>query len=110
MTLTLSILTGCKNVSEEAIAATPADSEMETRGVQNWSLWDPLDYYNTGVFNKANWTNGGMFNCGFIPDNAYFQNGKLVLKLNNGPATTDLTQAVNTEQTILSLTELLKQT
>ena len=83
MTLTLSILTGCKNVSEEAISATPADSEMETRGVQNWSLWDPLDYYNTGVFNKANWTNGGMFNCGFIPDNAYFQNGKLVLKLNN---------------------------
>ena len=31
MTLTLSILTGCKNVSEEAIAATPADSEMERR-------------------------------------------------------------------------------
>ena len=61
MTLTLSILTGCINVSEEAIAATPADSEMETRGVQNWSLWDPLDYYNTGVFNKANWTNGQGF-------------------------------------------------
>ena len=58
MTLTLSILTGCKNVSEEAISATPADSEMETRGVQNWSLWEPLDYFNTGVFNKANWTNG----------------------------------------------------
>ncbi len=53
------------------------------RAVQNWSLWEPMNSFNTGVWNKATWSNGGMFNCGFKADHAYFQNGQLVLKLDN---------------------------
>lgn len=60
--------------------------EAETRAVQNWSLWEPMDGFNSGAWNKANWTNGGMFNCGWVPQNAYFSGGKLVLKLDNAPS------------------------
>jgi endo-1,3-1,4-beta-glycanase ExoK len=61
-----------------------ASDESSSRAVQNWSLWDSLDYYNTGVWNKANyWTNGSFFNCGWLADHANFSGGKLVLKLDN---------------------------
>ena len=72
-------ITSCSqmNLSEEIT------SDIDAKYVINWETWNPLDYFDSGNWNKADWTNGGMFNCGFIPDNAYFQNGKLVLKLNN---------------------------
>lgn len=74
------LLVSCSNVvdtTENAAAAT------EERAVQSWSLWDGLDYFNSGTFNKANWSNGGMFNCGFIPDNIWYSGGKMYIKLNN---------------------------
>ncbi|MCQ2597463.1 MAG: family 16 glycosylhydrolase [Treponema sp.] len=80
LVLALSMLTGCNNISA---AQAETDETSGARYVQNWGLWDALDYYNTGTFNKANWTNGGMFNCGWNPNNVYFQNGKMVIKLNN---------------------------
>ena len=49
----------------------------------NWETWNPLDYYDTGNWNKADWTNGGMFNCGWKPDHVTFNNGKMTIKLDN---------------------------
>ncbi len=72
---------GCKQPVEPAPA--PCMTTDGARYTQNWELWDALDYYNTGVFNKANWTNGGMFNCGWKPENVYFNNGKMTIKLDN---------------------------
>ena len=60
-----------------------ASVEDSARYTQNWELWDALDYYDTGKFNKADWTNGGMFNCGWKPDHVYFNNGKMTIKLDN---------------------------
>jgi len=58
--------------------ATPAEA-----AVQNWSLWEPLDSFNTGVWHKANWTNGGMFNCGWLPDHVNFSGGVMNIRLDN---------------------------
>lgn len=62
---------------------TSTDATDASRAVQYTSLWEPMDWFNTTVWNKANWTNGGMFNCGWKPSHAYFDSGKLVLKLDN---------------------------
>ena len=67
----------------DADTNTAAEGGDSSRAVQSWSLWAPLNNHDSGVFNKANWTNGGMFNCGWLPNNAYFNNGQLVLKLDN---------------------------
>ncbi len=64
-------------------AGAMAEGDDVSRAVQNWSLWEPMDSFNSGVWNKADWTNGGMFNCGWKPDHAYFSGGQLVLKLDN---------------------------
>lgn len=47
------------------------------------ALWEPMDSFNSSVWQKGNWTNGGMFNCGWLPDHASFSGGKLVEKLDN---------------------------
>ncbi|MBN2617033.1 MAG: family 16 glycosylhydrolase [Spirochaetales bacterium] len=59
------------------------EDEPGSRYLQTWDLWEPLNSYNSGQFEKANWTNGGMFNCGWLPEKATFNNGKLTLKLDN---------------------------
>ncbi len=70
--------------SQADLSSAAADESLESaRYTQNWSLWDPMDYYNTGTFNKANWTNGGMFNCGWKPENVSFSGGKMAIKLDN---------------------------
>ena len=80
--LALFVFTGCNQISN--VDSNEVTNEADSaRYVQNWGLWDSLDYYNTGTFNKADWTNGGMFNCGWTPNNVYFQNGQMVIKLNN---------------------------
>lgn len=48
-----------------------------------WSFYDGLDYFNSGTWNKANWTNGGMFNCGWLPDHVTFSGGLMTLRLDN---------------------------
>lgn len=52
------------------------------RAVQYSSLWASMDS-DSSAWNKATWSNGGMFNCGFKADHAYFSGGNLVLKLDN---------------------------
>lgn len=64
-------------------AGAMSEGDDISRAVQNWSLWESMDSFNSGAWNKADWTNGGMFNCGWKPDHAYFSGGQLVLKLDN---------------------------
>jgi len=47
------------------------------------TLWEPLDYWNTGVWQEADWTNGGMFNCGWRPNHISFSGGLMTIKLDN---------------------------
>ena len=78
--LTLILAAGC-NMNDPGSSSPVADET--SRAVQNWSLWEPMDYFNSGVWNKANWTNGGMFNCGWLPDHVNFSNGQMVIRLDN---------------------------
>lgn len=64
-------------------ASNDVQSEDESRGLQSWSLWDAMDWFDQSKFNKANWSNGGMFNCGFVPENVNFKDGKMTITLNN---------------------------
>jgi beta-glucanase (GH16 family) len=65
----------------------------ESRAVQSTALWEPLVSFNSSVWNEANWTNGGMFNCGFVPANISFSpnpgvagDGLMTITLNNTPS------------------------
>jgi beta-glucanase (GH16 family) len=44
---------------------------------------EPLNYYNSSMWEIRNGTNGLPFNCGFTPQSTSFSNGYLTLKLNN---------------------------
>ncbi len=78
------LLASCAGESVPVVeAGMDGTAEGSSRAVQTWSLWDSLDYFNSGTFNKANWSNGGMFNCGFVPENVNFNNGKMTITLNN---------------------------
>src|SRR5574344_58315 len=80
--LVVAIMFGsCSNITAEN--ENDVSEKGTARAVPNWSLWDSMSSFNTGVWNKADWTNGGMFNCGWKPDHAYFSGGQLVLKLDN---------------------------
>jgi beta-glucanase (GH16 family) len=80
--LTAAMFLGCGGVDMESEAAADTDIGAPA-AARTWALWEPMDSFNTSVWNKANWTNGGMFNCGWKPDHAYHSGGKLVLKLDN---------------------------
>jgi len=81
--ITASLFLGC-NIAGPTNAADLAATETDgARAVQTWSFWDAMNSFNTGAWNKATWSNGGMFNCGFKADHAYFSGGQLVLKLDN---------------------------
>ena len=83
-TAALLALSSCsQNVS---VVQENEPEETSARSVQTWSLWDGLDYNNTGVFRKADWTNRGMFNCGWKSDHIWFNNGKMTIKLDNTPS------------------------
>ena len=87
LALTSMLLLGaCSQATEEALASDGDGETSSSRAVQSWSLWDGLDYHNTGVFGKADWTNGGMFNCGWKSDHVTFKNGKMTIKLDNTPS------------------------
>lgn len=83
--LASSMFVSCAN-TEESFSDEVSTITESSRAVQSWSLWDGLDYHNTSVFNKADWTNGDMFNCGFKPDHVTFNNGKMTIKLDNTPS------------------------
>ena len=78
-TAALLALSSCsQNVS---VVQENEPEETSARSVQTWSLWDGLDYHNTGVFGKADWTN-----CGWKSDHIWFNNGKMTIKLDNTPS------------------------
>lgn len=43
-----------------------------------------LDYHDSGKFDMANWSNGGMFDCTFTPNNIAFQNGQMKITIDRG--------------------------
>lgn len=51
-----------------------AEGEME-------AFHDDFNYYNAQTMQKASWSNGGVFDCIFSPDNVTFSNGMMSLKL-----------------------------
>ena len=75
----LIVLASCQS----PVTSTESVSSEVSRSVQSTSLWEPLDSFNSSVWQEANWTNGGMFNCGFVPGNISFSNSKMIIKLNN---------------------------
>lgn len=80
LTLTGTAMSCTNNVNGLSDQESSGES---ARGTQTSSLWDSMDSFNSGVWNKATWSNGGMFNCGFLADHAYFSGGNLILKLDN---------------------------
>lgn len=73
-------ITSCSQVADLSDIQSNDDVAKYT---VNWETWNPLDYYDTGNWNKADWTNGGMFNCGWKPDHVTFNNGKMTIMLDN---------------------------
>src|SRR4051812_21671417 len=63
--------------------AQPGDDLTTAEGalVQSGSLFESMDTFNTGVWSKGNWSNGGMFNCGWLPDHISFSGGSLSSQL-----------------------------
>lgn len=45
-----------------------------------------MDSFDTVNMEKSNWTNGSMFNCGWLPENVTFDDGVMTLHLNNTPS------------------------
>lgn len=81
--LLLSVVMGCNLTEQESLSDKNLSIDVSPRSVQTWSLWEPLNYFNSSVWEKANWTNNGFFDCGFIPQNISFNNGQMALKLDN---------------------------
>lgn len=50
------------------------------------ALLEPMDSFDSAGWEKADWTNGSMFNCGWKPDHVSFSDGKLVLALDDTPS------------------------
>jgi len=42
-----------------------------------------FNYHDSSQFEKSSWSNGGMFNCVWSPNNDQFENGKLKLTIDN---------------------------
>ena len=82
LVILVTLLSSCQN----PVGNSSNSSQSTVRGVQNWSLWEPLDYFNSSVWQESNWTNGGMFNCGFVPSNISFSNSKMTIALTNSPS------------------------
>lgn len=57
--------------------------QSASKAVQSGSFYDGMDSFNSGSWNKATWSNGGMFNCGFKADHVNFGGGQMNIKLDN---------------------------
>jgi len=82
------LLIGIVVASISACAIAPVgDVSEKTAGdkvsAQNVTLWEPMDSYNTAIWQESNWANGGMFNCGWSPDHISFANSVMTIKLDN---------------------------
>jgi beta-glucanase (GH16 family) len=43
-----------------------------------------FNYHDSGNFEMSSWSNGGMFNCTWSPNNVRFENGKMKLTIDAG--------------------------
>lgn len=77
------VLFGVSSCNGLSLSEETVDSTDNARYVINWETWEPMDYFNSGSWNKADWTNGGMFNCGWKPDHVTFADGQMTIKLDN---------------------------
>lgn len=78
-------LSGC-SVSPVSVNEPVEGRHVMTGAVQNWGLWEPMNSFISSVWQKADWTNGGIFNCGFKPDHISHSNGIMTIKLDNVPS------------------------
>jgi beta-glucanase (GH16 family) len=74
------LLLACGGGAEPPAAQQAQDASAS---VVTTAFYDALDSFNTANWNKANWTNGGMFNCGFLPDHVNFSGGIMNIRLDN---------------------------
>ena len=74
-------LSGCQQVTGVQAGSGEATYGKAIQAAS--SLWEPMDSFNSSIWQKANWTNGGMFNCGFVPGNIGFSGGQMTITLNN---------------------------
>lgn len=80
----VAVFLGCSG-SPTFVNESLANKEVTSGAVQNWSLSEPMNSFNTSVWQKSNWTNGGVFNCGWKPDHISHSNGIMTIKLDNVP-------------------------
>ena len=43
-----------------------------------------FDYFESNRFEKSSWSNGGMFDCTWSPNNVNFNNGQMAISINRG--------------------------
>ncbi len=65
-------------ISKGMAAPSPAAAWKGSHDVMDFN------YHESGRFEMSNWSNGGMFNCVWSPNNDSFENGKLKLTINRG--------------------------
>lgn len=78
------VLSACSVVAplDDAVLLTQGDV-IEANVLQTTALSDQFDSFKTAVFEKADWANGGFFNCGWKPDHVTFANSKMNIKLDD---------------------------
>ena len=81
----LMMTAGCVGAPESDLEGDlQEDEEIGTASsALGTNFFDGLDGYNTGLWQKADWANGSMFNCGWKPDHIYNSGGFMTLKLDN---------------------------
>ncbi len=81
--LILFITMSCNINESENLDSKSSIDKLTSDNVQNLNLSEPMENFNTAEWEKGNWTNSGFFNCGWNPDNVYFDYGQMVLKLDD---------------------------
>lgn len=76
--LVTGILTACSTGGAETVS--DASMPLTTQGV---AFSEPMDSNNTTDWDQGNWTNGSMFNCGWLPDHISFTSSIMTLKLDS---------------------------
>ncbi len=61
----------------------PADDLSASEPSRTAALTETLDSFDVKLWEQANWTNNGMFNCGWVPDHAVVAGGMVTLTLDN---------------------------
>lgn len=70
-----------------ALSIMLAAQSIDSDNTEN-ILYNELEYDDTETMERANWANGGFFDCVFQKDNISFENGEMTLKLDVYEGTT----------------------